>query len=144
MLLVLNLIQWKCGTHENHLVSTPLMVLTSINLLEFLAENVFLAAAWSTTRSSVACRWWVKLVYDFGRVVIRLLQVVTEITNKAWFRGCSAGWILWCNSSLDPRIDQCTYFIALNAWDSKLWTWEVMALPRGHVLAQKYSTERML
>lgn len=44
-------------------------------------NNIILMAAWFATRSSPVYKWWVKLVDDSGKAVIRSLQDMTEPAN---------------------------------------------------------------
>lgn len=46
--------------------------------------NVLPVTVWSVVRSLPVCRWQVKLVDDFSRVVIRLSQDVTKHSTKQW------------------------------------------------------------
>lgn len=66
-----------CPSNSHGLGRALNILQCQIYLLETLADNVLPADA----RASPVCRWWIELVDDFGRVVIRLWQNMTKLAN---------------------------------------------------------------
>lgn len=55
--------------------------------------NVLPATAWSAMRPSPVCRWCVELVDDFGSMVIRPLQDMTNPVNTVLIDGVKNVWL---------------------------------------------------
>lgn len=56
-------------------------------------DDVLPAAAWSAMKSSPVRRWPVKLLADFGRVVIRLLQDMPKPANMVLSDNVEDVWL---------------------------------------------------